>query len=113
MPLLLLVMSCHQHYSGQFYKNHHNDHILIALRDLPMGTVLARSDLTLKRGWIMFHGEDSCLLPEDVLGHKVMRSLVTGDTVHVPDIEGVSNKIPDRCLENVADGWSGWQRTIP
>jgi flagella basal body P-ring formation protein FlgA len=106
-------MSCHQHYSGRFYKNHHNDHILIAVRDMPAGAVLKRSDLTLEHGWVLFHGQDACLLPEDVFGHATLRPLVKGDTVHAADIDGALKQLPGRCLEDVADGWSGWQRTSP
>jgi flagella basal body P-ring formation protein FlgA len=101
-PLLLLLASCH-----------YNGHILIAVRDMPVGTVLQRSDLKLDHGWTLYD-EGACLsTPSHVLGHKTLRPLAKGETVRVIDIEGiegsaVSKHTPNPCPENVADGWSGW-----
>jgi flagella basal body P-ring formation protein FlgA len=115
VPLLLLLTGCRQ--GAQEIARHHNNHMLIAVRDIPAGTVLQHSDLKLDHGWTL-HGEDSdCLSdPENVLGHKTLRPLVKGETVHVTDIEGiegwaVSNHIPNPCPERVADGWDGYRQT--
>lgn len=97
LPLLLLLTGCH-------FNDHYNDHILIAVRDIPVGTVLQRSDFTLDHAWTL-NGEGGCLsLPSHVIGDRTLRPLVKGKAIHPSDVEGG----PDSCPENVADGWSGW-----
>lgn len=108
VPLFLLLTGCRYNSSGYIYHHLHNDHILIAVHDIPVGTVLQRSDLTLDHGWALFPRGDVCLLPSAVLSHKTLRPVVKGETVHASDIEGASNQTPSRCSENVADGWSAW-----
>ena len=98
-PLFLLLTSCH-----------YSDHIVIAARDIPVGTVLQRSDLRLDHGWRL-EDDGACMdLPSNVVGHKTLRPLVKGDTIRVIDIDGpqgsaVLNHTPDPCLDSVADGW--------
>jgi flagella basal body P-ring formation protein FlgA len=102
VPLLLLLTGCHV---TEIVSNHHSDHILIAVRDIPAGTVLQRSDLKLDYGWTL-HGEGTCLsLPSHVIGHKTLHPLVKGKVIRPADIEGGLNS----CPENVADGWSSYE----
>jgi hypothetical protein len=99
-PLFVLLTSCHHYVS-----KHYNGHIVIAVRDIPAGTVLQPADFRLDHGWTLYD-EGACLsLPSHVLGHKTLRPVVKDETIHASDIEGASA----RCIENVADGWSGWQ----
>jgi hypothetical protein len=53
VPPLLLLTSCR-------LIDHYNDHIIIAVRDIPTGTVLQRSDFNLDHGWRL-HEEGACL----------------------------------------------------
>ena len=109
VPLLLLLTVCHHYVS-----KHYNGHILIALRDIPIGTALQPPDFRLDHGWTLYD-EGACLsLPSHVLGHKTLRPLMKGETIRVIDIEGtegwaVSHHISNPCPENVADGWSACQ----
>ena len=100
--LLLLLTGCS------------NDHILIAVRDIPAGTVLQPSDFRLDHGWTL-HEERACLsTPSHVLGHKTLRLVLKGETIRVTDIEGdegsaVLRGDPNPCPENAADGWTGFR----
>ena len=111
--LLVLLAGWPFHYARKVSK-HYNGHILIALRDIPAGTVLQPPDFRLDHEWTLYD-EDACLsLPTKVLGHKTLRPVVKGETIRVIDIEGtegwkVSHDIPNPCPEGVADGWSAWQ----
>jgi len=106
--LFLLLASCH-------YEDHivYNDHIVVAVRDIPVGTKLQRSDLRRDHGPIL-QEEGACLsYPSDVLGHKTLRPLAKGQAIHASDIEGaegsgVPSKTPHPCPDNIADGWNGW-----
>ena len=102
-PLLLLLAGCH-------LNDHYNGNMLIAVRDIPAGTVLQRSDLRLDHGWTLLHSEDtSCLSdPVNVLGHKTLHPLAKGQTLHASNIEGL-NQLPYPCPERVADGWDGYK----
>ena len=96
--MLVLLTSCR-------LIDHYNDHIIIAVRDIPSGTVLQRSDFNLDHGWRL-HEEGACLSSSsNVIGHKTLRPILKGKTIHPSDIEGGLAS----CGENVADGWSGWQ----
>ena len=101
-PLFVLLTSCHL---GGYLAGHYNDHIIIAARDIPAGAVLKRSDFKLDHGWRL-NEEGACLASAyRVIGHKTLRPLVKGKTIHPSDIEGGL----ESCGENVTDGWSGWQ----
>ena len=112
-PLFLLLTGCHR-YVGNLVSKHYNGHILIAMRDIPVGTALQPSDFRLDHGWTLYD-ESACLsLPSHVLGHKTLRPVVKGETIRVIDIEGIEgsavlNGSPNPCPENVADGWSAWR----
>jgi len=106
-PVFLLLTGCH-------VNNHYNGHILIALRNIPAGTVLQPADFRLDHGWTLYD-EGACLsLPSHVLGHKTLRAVLKDETIRVIDIEGtegsaVLDGTPNPCPEKVADGWSAWQ----
>ena len=91
-----------------------NDHILIAVRDIPAGTVLQRSDFRLDHG-VTLNDDGFCLsTPDHVLGHKTLRLVLKDETIRVTDIEGdegsaVLRGDPNPCPERVSDGWMGWQ----
>ena len=103
VPLLLLLAGCR-------FNDHYNGNILIAVRDIPAGTVLQHSDLRLDHGWTLLHSEDtSCLSdPLRVLGHKTLHTLAKGETLHASNIEGL-NQLSYPCPERVADGWDGYK----
>jgi hypothetical protein len=114
VPLLLLLIGCHHDVSNSVSeRKYYNDHILIALRDIPVGTALNTPDFRLGYGWTSYD-EGACLsLPDKVLGHKTLRPVAKGETIRVIDIEGTEGwkvllHIPNPCPENVADGWSAW-----
>jgi SAF domain len=105
MPLFLLLISCH--HNDRMVAN---DHIIVAVRDIPAGTVLQRSDLKRDAGWVL-NKEGACVsYPSDVLGHKTLRPLGKGQALNLKDIEGtdVSSEHPHFCPDNVEDGWNGW-----
>jgi hypothetical protein len=95
-------------------RKYYNDHILIALRDIPVGTALNAPDFNLAHG-LTPYDEGACLsVPDFVLGHKTLRPVAKGEIIRVVDIVGdegwkVLLHIPNPCPENVADGWSAWQ----
>lgn len=94
-------------------RKYYNDHILIALRDIPVGTALNAPDFDLYYGWTPYD-EGACLtLPSQVLGHRTLRPFVKGETIRVIDIVGTEGwkvllHISNPCPENVSDGWSAW-----
>jgi len=116
VSLLVLLVGWPFHYVRKVGKSasYYNDHIRIALRDIPVGTALQPPDFRLDHGWTPYD-EGACLsLPSKVLGHKTLRPIVKGETIRVIDIEGtegwkVSHHIPNPRPEDVADGWSAWQ----
>jgi len=79
-PLLLLLTSCY----------HYNEHIIIAARDLPVGTVLQLSDLRRDHAWTI--DEEGALMrfPYQIVGHKTLHPLAKGATLHRIDIEGTT-----------------------
>ena len=115
VPLLLLLTGCH-HDAGNLVskRKYYNDHILIALRDIPVATALNAPDFKLGYGSTPYD-EGACLsLPSQVLGHRTLRPIVKGETIRVIDIAGdegwkVLLHIPNPCPENASDGWSAWQ----
>jgi SAF domain-containing protein len=107
-PLFLLLTSCNGNELTSCNENelrscNYNDHIIIAMRDIPVGTVLQYSDFRLDHGWTL-HDEGACLsLPSHVIGHKTLRSVVEGQVIRPSYIAGGLKS----CPENVADGWWG------
>jgi len=88
--LLVLLAGWPFHYVRKVSKpaRYANDHILIALHDIPAGTALQVTDFKLDHGWTPYD-EGACLsLPDKVLGHKTLRPIVKGKTIRVIDIEG-------------------------
>jgi flagella basal body P-ring formation protein FlgA len=109
VPLLLLLTSCHskQQYQNSFNERY-NDHILIAVRDIPAGTVLQPSDLTLTHGPTIYSDDVACLSePVDVIGQKTLRPLAKGETLHASNIERLD---PPYLCRDVADGWDGYRQ---
>jgi flagella basal body P-ring formation protein FlgA len=117
-PLLLLLAGC-QHkpqYENNFRNNFreryiYNDHILIAARDIPAGTVLQGSDFTLRRGTTLESDDVACLSePYDVIGWKTLRPLTKGEILHASNIKRPN---PPYLCKNVADGGDGYRQTGP
>ena len=97
-----------RYYNNPFTEGY-NDHILIAVRDLPAGTVLQVSDLTFDHGSTIYSDDVACLSqPSDVIGQKTLRPLAKGEILHASNIERL--KTPYPCA-NVADGWDGYIQT--
>ena len=115
VSVLVLLAAWPFHYVRKVSERKYaNDHILIALHDIPLGTALNAPDFRLAHGWTPYD-EGACLsVPDYVLGHKTLRPVAKGETIRVIDIEGtegwkVSHYIPNPCPQNTADGWSAWQ----
>ena len=103
-PLFVLLTSCHHYVS-----KHYNGHIVIAVRDIPAGTVLQGADLTFDHGTTLYSDDVACLsLPSDVIGQKTLRPLAKGEILHASNIERLN---PPYLCENVADGWSGYMQS--
>ena len=83
LPLLLLMASCQS--------ITYNKHILVALHDIPAGTVVHRSDFSVAHG-LTLHHDDVYLNTEDAppsyeFSFKTVKALRTGQTLHWEDVE--------------------------
>jgi len=83
VPLLLLLAGCHS--------IAYNEHILIAVHDIPAGTAVQRSDFTLDHGWTL-HRDDIFLIPADAppsyeFSYRTVKALRTGQPLHWEDVE--------------------------
>jgi len=83
LPVLLLLTSCHS--------IAYNDHILIAVRDIPAGTVVQSSDFSVDHGWSL-HRDDLFLIPADALPSyefhfKTLKALRAGQPLHWENVE--------------------------
>src|ERR1700751_1157585 len=105
VPLLLLLTGCKAKQPKPQYDNPfnegYNDHILIAARDMPAGTVLQISDLTFSYGSTPYSDDVACLSePSDVIGWKTLRPLEKGEIIHAANIERLN---PPYHCHDVAD----------
>jgi len=83
LPLLLFLTSCHS--------ITYNDQILVAVHDIPAGTVVQSSDFTLDHGWTL-HRDDILLIPADAgpsyeFHFKTIRAVRAGQPLHWSNVE--------------------------